>query len=154
MPATAEIDSCAMERVAGGLPTKSAKIRALADAGYRRPEIAKFLGIRYQHVRNVLVQREASQARDAVAPPQSIDVTVGPGGRIVIPAPYREALAIDEGDELVIRLSGDELRVTSREHDLRQAQELVRKYVPEGVDLVEDLIRARRAEAEEENKDG
>lgn len=154
MPTTAESHSSAMERVTGGLPTKSAKIRALDDAGYKRTQIADFLGIRYQHVRNVLVQREATNKRDAVAPPQSIDVTVGPGGRIVVPAPYREALAIDEGDELVIRLSGNELRVTSREHDLRQAQELVRKYVPEGVDLVEDLIRTRRAEAEEENKDG
>jgi len=38
-----------------GLPTKSAKIRALAAAGLSRSEIAKGLGIRYQHVRNVLI---------------------------------------------------------------------------------------------------
>jgi hypothetical protein len=37
-----------------GLRTKSEKIRALADAGYERAEIAKYLGIIYQHVRNVL----------------------------------------------------------------------------------------------------
>lgn len=37
------------------LPTKSAKIRALAAAGLSRSEIAKGLGIRYQHVRNVLI---------------------------------------------------------------------------------------------------
>lgn len=35
--------------------TKSDKIRALARAGYLRTEIAKALGIRYQHVRKVLV---------------------------------------------------------------------------------------------------
>ncbi len=39
-----------------GLTTKSAKIRALAQAGYSRVEIANFLGVIYQHVRNVLVQ--------------------------------------------------------------------------------------------------
>ncbi len=38
------------------LTTKSDKIRGLAQAGYDRSEIRKFLGIRYQHVRNVLLQ--------------------------------------------------------------------------------------------------
>jgi hypothetical protein len=37
------------------LPTKSAKIRAMARDGMTRYAIAKALGIRYQHVRNVLV---------------------------------------------------------------------------------------------------
>lgn len=35
--------------------TKSSKIRYLASLNYSRGEIAKHLGIRYQHVRNVLV---------------------------------------------------------------------------------------------------
>jgi hypothetical protein len=35
--------------------TTSAKIRALAVTGKSRAEIAKILGIRYQHVRNVLI---------------------------------------------------------------------------------------------------
>ena len=37
------------------LPTKSAKIRALDAEGWSRSDIARALGIRYQHVRNVLV---------------------------------------------------------------------------------------------------
>jgi DNA-binding CsgD family transcriptional regulator/bifunctional DNA-binding transcriptional regulator/antitoxin component of YhaV-PrlF toxin-antitoxin module len=44
-----------MGEVVAGLPTKSAKIRALAAEGYSRAEIARYLEIRYQHVRNVLV---------------------------------------------------------------------------------------------------
>lgn len=43
------------EEVTRGLETTSAKIRALAQAGYDRTEIAEQLGIRYQHVRKVLV---------------------------------------------------------------------------------------------------
>lgn len=35
-------------------PTKSAKIRTMAADGMKRSAIAKTLGIRYQHVRNVL----------------------------------------------------------------------------------------------------
>lgn len=44
------------EIVIEGLVTKSDKIRELARAGYSRTEISEQLGIRYQHVRNVLVQ--------------------------------------------------------------------------------------------------
>jgi len=40
------------------LDTKSDKIRALAKAGYLRTEIAQLLGIRYQHVRKVLVDAD------------------------------------------------------------------------------------------------
>lgn len=41
--------------VIDGLATKSDRIRALARAGYLRTEISRILGIRYQHVRKVLV---------------------------------------------------------------------------------------------------
>lgn len=37
--------------------TKSDAIRDLSSKGYTRSDIAKMLGIRYQHVRNVLVQK-------------------------------------------------------------------------------------------------
>jgi len=37
------------------LPTKSSKIRYLNSYGWKRGEIAKYLNIRYQHVRNVLI---------------------------------------------------------------------------------------------------
>lgn len=37
------------------LETKSAKIRAMSADGMSRPDIARALKIRYQHVRNVLV---------------------------------------------------------------------------------------------------
>lgn len=47
------------EKITRGLSTKSDKIRALADAGYSRSEIARQLDIRYQHVRNVLVARQS-----------------------------------------------------------------------------------------------
>ena len=48
-----------MEKLIRGLTSKSEKMRALAGAGYARADIARFLGTRYQFVRNVLVQEEA-----------------------------------------------------------------------------------------------
>lgn len=38
------------------LPTTSSKIRYLTGLGWKRGPIAKLLGIRYQHVRNVQLQ--------------------------------------------------------------------------------------------------
>ena len=44
-----------MEALTANLPdNKSEKIRHLAAAGYERADIAKYLGIRYQFVYNVL----------------------------------------------------------------------------------------------------
>jgi len=51
------------QKVVENLPTKSAKIRALAQAGFERTEIAHFLNIRYQHVRNVLVQSSVASVK-------------------------------------------------------------------------------------------
>ena len=50
-----ETNRVPFEDITAGLSTKSDKIRALAKAGYARAEIAALLGIRYQHVRKVLL---------------------------------------------------------------------------------------------------
>lgn len=51
------------------LPTKAAKIRAMLADGLSRSEIAKALGIRYQHVRNVEVQNTRRGNNEIAAAP-------------------------------------------------------------------------------------
>lgn len=46
--------------------TKSAMIRRLDSEGFKRMEIAKFMDIRYQHVRNVLVQAAEKKELEAL----------------------------------------------------------------------------------------
>ena len=146
------------DEVVAGLTTKADKIRALFRAGYSRSEIAGFLGTRYQHVRNVLVQSgfmETQLSRpmpaEDVGPEDSMPVLVrtaiGPGGRVVIPAAYRMALEVDEGDFIVMQMDGDELRVVNDEKEFERARKVLAKYVPEGVSLVDELIADRRREA-------
>jgi AbrB family looped-hinge helix DNA binding protein len=72
---------------------------------------------------------------------------VADGGRIVIPAKYRRALGLEVGDEVILRLEAGELRVTSLAQAIRQAQDSVRRYVPEGRSLVAELLAERRREA-------
>lgn len=50
------------------LKTKSAKIRWLTSLGYSRRQIADFLGILYQHVRNIQMQVPKRAAQEALPP--------------------------------------------------------------------------------------
>jgi bifunctional DNA-binding transcriptional regulator/antitoxin component of YhaV-PrlF toxin-antitoxin module len=72
---------------------------------------------------------------------------LGEGGRLVIPAEYRKALGVDVGDELVLVLEEDSLRVTTPREGIRRAKALVRKYIPPGRRLSEEVIEERRRES-------
>jgi AbrB family looped-hinge helix DNA binding protein len=69
---------------------------------------------------------------------------VNENGRVVIPAPFRKQLGINIGDEVVLRIENDELRITTLKRNLDRAQRLVRKHVKPGTSLVDELIRERR----------
>lgn len=142
------------------LPTTSAKIRALDAEGVPRAEIARQLHIRYQHVRNVLEQGLKSGAKNrdsspnnSADPDASIKMKLGPEGRVVIPAAFRERLGLKEGDVLFGRLENEEIALLTPKAAMRRAQEIVRQFVPDDVSLVDELIEDRRREARRESYD-
>ncbi len=75
---------------------------------------------------------------------------VNENGRVVIPASFRKALGINIGDEVVLRMEDDELRITTLKRRVEQAQRLVRKHLKRGTSLVDDLIAERREAARNE----
>jgi AbrB family looped-hinge helix DNA binding protein len=75
---------------------------------------------------------------------------INENGRVVIPAPFRKALGISPGDEVILRLEDDELRITTMKRRIERAQRHVRKYVKPGVSLVDELIAERREAAKRE----
>lgn len=75
---------------------------------------------------------------------------VNQNGRVVIPAPYRKALGINVGDEVVLRLEDEELRITTLKRHIARAQRLVRKHMKPGKSLVDELIAERREAARRE----
>ena len=77
----------------------------------------------------------------------ALRVKVGEGGRLVIPAEYRKALGIHVGDEVVLSLDDDQLRIYTIAAAIRRAQEMVRQYVDPARNLTDELIAERRAEA-------
>ena len=183
--------------------TKSDRIRKLDEVGLARADIARALGVRYQFVRNVLVDDErrrasaheesaqyggsdaprnpgseerAGQSPDSDAPghaerssneiaasasatslpPTTRDIssartTLAPGGHLTIPEPLLVALGIEDGDAVFLELEGDELWLYSRGTAIRQVQELVAKYVPPDVSLVDVLMAERRRESRSED---
>ena len=72
---------------------------------------------------------------------------LGQGGRIVLPAQYRKELGLKPGDNLILVLEDGEVRIFTPQRAVKHAQELVRRYIPEGRDLSEELLRERREEA-------
>jgi bifunctional DNA-binding transcriptional regulator/antitoxin component of YhaV-PrlF toxin-antitoxin module len=177
MPKATAIDKQLMDALTSGLPSKSAKMRRLARAGYERADIARYLGVRYQFVYNVLSAPDPGQdggdssphakiakasspvaARDdrtpELAAPRWAWVAVEKGGRIDVPAAFLEALGLREGDQVQLALEGDTVRVLTRVAALRELRARVRQCLPEGVSLVDELIAERRAEAATGAADG
>jgi AbrB family looped-hinge helix DNA binding protein len=75
---------------------------------------------------------------------------VSADGRIVIPASFRKALGINLGDEVVLRIEDDELRISTMKARIERAKRLVRRHVKPGTPLVDELIVERRRAAGDE----
>ena len=81
---------------------------------------------------------------------QEIRTRVSENGRVVIPAAFRKALGIEIGDEVVLRIHDDELRITTRQQRIQRARQRARKYLPKGVSLSKELLAERREAARHE----
>ncbi|MGB9067853.1 MAG: AbrB/MazE/SpoVT family DNA-binding domain-containing protein [Candidatus Acidiferrales bacterium] len=75
---------------------------------------------------------------------------INENGRIVIPASFRRALGINIGDEVILRMVDDELRITTLRRRVQRAQRLVRKHVNPSTSLVDELIAERHESARNE----
>jgi AbrB family looped-hinge helix DNA binding protein len=75
---------------------------------------------------------------------------VAENGRLVIPVSFRRALGLEAGGEVMLRLEKDELRIVTKQQRLAKAKALIRRYVPEGRSLVDELIKERREAAKRE----
>ena len=82
--------------------------------------------------------------------PSATHMRVNQNGRVVIPASFRKALGIHAGDEVVLRIEDDELRITTLKRRLTRAQRLVRQQVKPGTLLEQELIAERREAARNE----
>jgi antitoxin component of MazEF toxin-antitoxin module len=159
-----------MARIASAHATKADKIRALNAAGYSRAGISRFLGVRYQHVRNVLEdgppkgspfarpQQVASGFEEAGAEPFAIDssitllrIPITDSGALQLPPAAMQALGLKPGGVVIAELDQDRLTLFSVRESVRRVQAMVRDLVPGDHSLADALIADRRREVSRED---
>lgn len=162
-----------MERMTSSLTTKSDKMRALRAGGASRSEIARFLSVRYQHVRNVEKDderrgftaasrpaeergglAESSGAQFRAEPNEIVHLDTGPDGSLTIPRAVLAANGFASEDRITLIPEGDgRIRMLSSMESIREAQEIVRRYARPGTSLVDELFKMRREEVEKEERE-
>jgi len=75
---------------------------------------------------------------------------LGEKGRFVIPAAMRQALGVDTGGVLDLRLIDGELRISSIRSRIQRVQARARQIIPPGVSLADELSAERREAAKHE----
>ena len=76
--------------------------------------------------------------------------TFDESGRVVIPAEYRKALGVKPGDQVIVILEDNAVRLITKEQAIKEAQEIVGGFVASDVSLVDELLRERREAAARE----
>src|SRR5580698_730820 len=74
-------------------------------------------------------------------------------GRLVVPAHFRKEMGWKPGEKLTLTLTGSEMRVLSRRQAIEEIRAEIRKRVPPGVSLVDELLRERREEVRRKDEE-
>ncbi len=78
-------------------------------------------------------------------------VSMGAGGRVVIPAGVRETLGFAEGEPLVLTIDDGTVRIETYARSAERIQAQVRAMIPPTGDLVDRFLADKRAEAARED---
>jgi hypothetical protein len=152
------------EALTQGLTTKSEKIRTLGRKGVPTADIARFLGIRYQHARNVLndagLQHGGGMAEEMpvletkMLPPleaascgrHSVWVDVDADGRLQIPTEMLARAGLTGRDRLFIKPTERGFEVLTRQGAMARMKEISAPLVRSGVSLVDEFLAEKRLE--------
>ena len=147
----------------GAETTVSERIRELDRAGHSRADIARMLGKRYQHIRNVL---EADKLKAAPVKPETMPTqvpagptsplpnrfrfVVGSDGTLTLSPEAQAALGVKPGGVVIGLMRGESMMLTEGGLSSRRARDRCAPYIKPGVSVVDEFIDDRRKEAERE----
>ena len=86
-------------------------------------------------------------------PDDVVKAKVDSQGRVLIPAAIREAMKMKPGGHVAMYLDQDGLHLVTSHIAMERLSREVRKHVPPGVSLADELIADRRAEAAREARE-
>jgi bifunctional DNA-binding transcriptional regulator/antitoxin component of YhaV-PrlF toxin-antitoxin module len=78
-------------------------------------------------------------------------VRVSKKQKVRIPVAFRKATGFNAGDDVVLHVEDNELRISTLKRRIASAQRLVRRYVKSGESLSDELIAERRATSPHHN---
>ena len=81
-----------------------------------------------------------------------IAISVADNGRIVLPVALRRRRNVVRGGTLGSREEEGRLVLESADEAITRAQDIVRRFAPDAVGVVDELFAERRAEAEREGE--
>lgn len=133
-----------MDALISGTDNKSEKIRILNRAGVSKADIGKHLGIRYQHVYNVLLREGTHKAVGESDGGDRGEVTslVYKRGQITLPQAFVEREGLADDDMLFCRVEDDGLKLMTRRSALDHLKEEAARRMPEQAALFEALLGA------------
>lgn len=79
-----------------------------------------------------------------------IQATLGPAGRVLIPAKYRKAMGIKPGDPLLLTLKNHKLEIMTQKMKRNRAKQIAATFGGPDRMMSDELIAERRLEAENE----
>ncbi len=75
---------------------------------------------------------------------------VADGGRIVIPAAVRDQLGLNIGSDIVMTVEDDHATLMNAKAARQRARQRVRRFIPAGASLSEELMADRKKESRRE----
>ena len=81
----------------------------------------------------------------------AIRTKLGKGGRVIIPATFRQNLHLEAGDDIILHMQENTIHITTPNQALHKLQAKVKNYANaagEHISLVDELIAMRRLEVD------
>lgn len=141
------MDEKDMERIVADCDSKAAKVRALNAAGVSTADIGRYLGIRYQHVYNVLLRagviEKGGSGQDAApfdADAEIVVLKTDRTGAVVLPEELRARIGLVPGEPVYGRVGADGVTLIGREAALAHVARVAREKMPGEAALIEALL--------------
>lgn len=82
-----------------------------------------------------------------------IRTKLGEGGRMIIPAAFRNNLHLNAGDDIILHMNDNIIYITTPQQALQKLQAKVKSYfnsTGDQISLVDELVTTRRLEVDRE----
>jgi len=74
----------------------------------------------------------------------------GKNGRFIIPAPLRNKMKLNPGEEILLRYDNNSINILTMKQAVKEAQDIVMQYNKEHISLTDSLNKSRHEDEKDE----